>query len=450
MNVLRTDIDATNATLTIQVAEADYSEKVEKTIKDYRKKVNVPGFRPGMVPAGLIRKMYGRGILADEINKLLQEALFNYIRENNIDILGEPLPNEAEQKPVDFENDKEFEFKFDIAIAPEFEITLNKKDNLKCYDIAVTDKMVDDQVKNYAGRFGSYKQTEEVTEKDVIKGSMLELNADGSVNEEGIKVEDAMVSPAYIKDEEQKKAFIGAKKGSVVTFNPQKAFANEAEVASMLKIAKEKAKDVTADFSFEIKSITHFEESPVDQTLFDKVYGEGKVTSEEEFRKKVAEGIKSSYKIDSDYKFGIDAKALIVKKMEKVELPEAFLKRWVLATNDKMTEETVDKEFGLMVEDLKWYLAKNKIAKANDLKVEASDIEAYARRMAQIQFAQYGMTSVPDDVLDNFAKDMLKKENAAQNMAEKALEEKVFAVVRNSVKVTETEVSVEDFNKLFE
>ena len=215
MNVLRTDIDATNATLTIQVAEADYSEKVEKTIKDYRKKVNVPGFRPGMVPAGLIRKMYGRGILADEINKLLQEALFNYIRENNIDILGEPLPNEAEQKPVDFENDKEFEFKFDIAIAPEFEITLNKKDNLKCYDIAVTDKMIDDQVKNYAGRFGSYKQTEEVTEKDVIKGSMLELNADGSVNEEGIKVEDAMVSPAYIKDEEQKKAFIGAKKGLV-------------------------------------------------------------------------------------------------------------------------------------------------------------------------------------------------------------------------------------------
>lgn len=452
MNILRTDIDAVNATLTLQIAEADYAQKVEKTLKDYRKKANIPGFRPGMAPMGLVKKMYGRGVKADELNKLIQDELYKYISDNKLDILGEPLPNqEDENRELDFENGTEFEFKFDIALAPEFEPVMNKKDSIKVYDITVTDEMVDNQIKNYAARFGNYSQVDEAQDaKDMLKGNILELDADGKVNETGVKVTDAVLAAEYMKDDAQKALLANAKKNSVVIFNPQKAFGNEAEISSMLKISKEAAKEFTADVQFEITSITHYEESKIDQSLFDKVYGEGKVTSEADFRAKVAEGIKDSYKEDSDYKFGLDARAAMVKKMDKLVFPEPFLKRWLLATNENMTEETVEKDFHLMLEDLKWYLFKNKVAKANDLKVEKEDINAFARKMAKIQFAQYGMTAVPDDILDNYAKEMMSKQETVRNIVEKALEDKVFAVIRNSVKTVETAISVDDFNKLFE
>ena len=450
MNIVRKDIDAVNATITIEVTPSDYTEKVEKTLKDYRKKANFSGFRPGSAPMGLVKKMYGKAILAEEVNKVLSDALYGYIRENNIQILGEPLPNETEQKQIDFDTDTEFEFVFDIAIAPELDITLNKKDVVKYYNIEITDKMIDDQIQNYCGRFGSYAQVDEVVEKDVVKGHMLELNADGKVNEEGIKVEDAVLSPFYMKDDAQKAIFVGAKKDSVVVFNPQKAYGNEAEISSMLHISKEEAHDIQSDFSFQINGITRYEESPIDQTLFDKVFGEGVVTSEEDFRTKVAEGLKDSFVADSDYKFAIDARAHIVKKLDKVVFPDEFLKRWVLASNENMTQETVDKEFPLMLEDLKWYIMKNKLAEANEVKVEKDDIENYARKMAKIQFAQYGMANVPEDILDNYAKDMMKKEDAVKNIYDKVIEDKVVEIIKNSIKLNNQEVSVEDFNKMFE
>ena len=452
MNIIRTDIDAVNAMLTLQVTEADYAEKVEKALKSYRQKANIPGFRPGMAPMGLVKKMYGRGVKADELNRLLQEELYKYIADNKLDILGEPLPNkEDEERNIDFVAEKDFEFKFDIALAPEFEATMNKKDSIKYYNITISDEMVDAQVKQYAARFGSYTQVEEAKDaKDMLKGTMLQLDAEGNVVEGGIRVEDAVLSSAYMKDDEQKALFANAKVNSVVRFNPRKAFENEAEISSMLKITKEEAANINCDFQYEILSITHYEESAIDESLFNKVYGEGTVKTEEEFRAKVAEGIKESYKEDSEYKFGIDAKAHFIKKLDKLTYPEAFLKRWVLATNPNMTEETVEKDFNLMLEDLKWYLFKNKVVKANDIKVDREDINLFARRMAKIQFAQYGMTSVPDDILDNYAKEMLGKKEAVQNMAEKALEDKVFAVIRESVKVVETDITVEDFNKLFE
>ena len=316
MNIVRKDIDAVNAIITIQVAEADYSEKVEKTLKEYRKKANFPGFRPGMAPVGLVKKMYGKTILAEEVNKVISDALYGYIKENNLDILGEPLPNETEQKQIDFDNDKDFEFIFDIALSPEFEITLNKKDVIKYYDIEISDEMIDGQIKNYASQYGSYESVEDVQEKDVVKGHILELDADGKVNENGIKVEDAVLSPAYMKEEDQKKIFIGAKVGDVVVFNPQQAYGNEAEISSMLKISKDEAKDINTNFSFQITNITRYNESPIDQSLFDKVFGENTVTTEADFRAKVAEGIKDSYIIDSDSKFGMDEKVLLVTKLD--------------------------------------------------------------------------------------------------------------------------------------
>ena len=450
MNVVLKNIDAVNAMVTITISKADYAEKVEKKLKEYRKKANIPGFRPGMTPMNLVKKMYGKGVLAEEVNQLISDTLYNHIKENNLNILGEPLPNETEQKPVNFDSEDDFEFVFDLAIAPELDINLTAKDKIAYYDITVNEEMVNNQIKSYTSRFGSYEQTDEVAENDVIKGQLLELNADKKVNEAGIKVADAVLSPVHVKDAKQKKAFVGAKKGDVITFNPQKAMENEADLASFLKISKDAVKDVTADFSFEIQQITRYNESPVDQSLFDKVFGEGKVKDEKEFRALIAEGVKVSYVSDSDYKFGIDAKEVLVKKLDKVVFPEAFLKRWVLAANENLTAETVEKEFDLMLNDLKWYLIKNQIAKANACKVEKEDIEAFARKMAKIQFAQYGMLNVPEDILANYAQDMLKKEETIKNMVEKVLEEKVLEVVKASVKLDKKAISYEDFNKMFE
>lgn len=451
MNILRNDIDAVNATITIQVVEADYAEKVEKTLKEYRKKANIPGFRPGMTPMGLVKKMYGRSIKAEEMNKLLQDSLYNYISENKLDILGEPLPNEEDENANDFDNGTEFEFKFDIALAPEFEPELSDKDSVNFYNINVNDEMIENQVKNYAGRYGSYTQVDEAVEmKDMLKGQMVEVDAEGTIVEGGITVEDATLAAEYIKDEEQKAIFSNSKKNSVVVFNPKKAFENETEISSMLKITKEEAAELTANFQFEIQSITHYTESPIDQSLFDKVYGEGTVATEEEFRAKVAEGIAGSYKEDSEYKFGLDVKTMMVAKMADLVYPEAFLKRWVLATNEKMTEESVEKDFHLMLEDLKWYVCKNKLAQMFELKVEKEDISAFARRMTRIQFAQYGMTSVPDDILENYSTEMLKNQDTVRNLAEKALEDKVYNAVREKVTIVDNTISVEEFNKMFE
>lgn len=450
MNVVLKNIDAVNAVVTIAISKDDYAEKVEKKLKEYRKKANIPGFRPGMTPLNLVKKMYGKGVLAEEVNQLISDSLYNYIRENNINILGEPLPNETEQKPLNFDTQEDFEIIFDLAIAPEFDVNLTAKDKIVYYDITVNEQMVNDQIKSYTSRFGSYEQMDEVVEDDVLKGQLLELNADKSVNESGLKVVDAVLSPVHLKDAKTKKSFVGAKKGDVITFNPQKAMENEAEIASFLKVSKDAVKDITADFSFEIQQITRHKESPIDQSLFDKVFGEGKVKDEKEFRALIEQGIHDSYVSDSDYKFGIDAKEVLVKKLDKVVFPEAFLKRWVVAANENLTAETVENDFELMLSDLKWYLIKNQIAKTSECKVEKEDVDAFARKMAKIQFAQYGMLNVPEDILANYAQDMLKKEETVKNMVEKVLEEKVLEVVKTSVKLDKKAISYEDFNKMFE
>lgn len=449
MNILRNDIDAVNAQVTITIEESDYAEKVDKTLRDYRRKANIPGFRPGMAPLGMIKKMYGRAAKAEELNRTLQDAIYNYINENKLDILGEPLPVDDQEK-VDFENSTKFDFRFDLGLAPEYEPALSKDDDLKYYNVKITDEMIDNQVKNYAARFGNYNEVDEAHGKDMIKGSMVELDADGNVREGGISVDQATMAADYMKDEEQKKLLEGAKKGSTVRFNPKKAYDSDIELSSMLKITKEEAAKMASDFNLTINSITHYTESEINQELFDKVYGKDTVKSLDEFRAKVAEGISANYKEDSEYKLGIDAKALAIKKMEKLVFPEDFLRRWLLATNEKMTQEQLDRDFPAMLEDLKWYLFKTRMAKANDIKVEKDDVNAFARRMARMQFAQYGMTEIPDNILDNYSSEMLKKDETVRNITEKVIEEKVVAIMRNAAKVTETEVSVDEFNKLFE
>ena len=449
MNIVRKDLDQNNVVLTLSIVKADYAEKVDKTLRDYRKKANIPGFRPGMVPAGLVKKMYGKAVTAEEINKLVSDSLYNYIRENNVNMLGEPMPNETEQQPIDFDTQENFEFVFDLGLAPEFEVELSKKDKVKYYTIAVSDEMIENQVKSYTGRYGKYIQEEVVEEKDMIKGELLEM-ANGKVNEAGIKVKDATLTASYMKDADQKALFVGAKKGDVITFNPTLAFESEVEISSMLKISKDEAKNITSDFQIKIESITRYHESAIDQELFDKVYGEGVVSTEEEFRAKIKENIQENLVSDSEYKFGVDAQEMLVAKFNNLTFPDEFLKRWVLSSNENLTTETLEADYDKMIIDLKWQLIKSKIQKNTELKVEAQDVEEYAKKVAKAQFAQYGMIGMDDEILANYAKDMIKKEETLKSMIERVTEEKIFAAVKEAVKIDTKEVSIEEFNKMFE
>lgn len=449
MNIVRKDIDQNNAVLTLSIEKADYTEKVEKTLKEYRKKANVPGFRPGMVPVGLIKKMYGKAVLAEEINKIISDELYKYISDNKINMLGEPLPNETEQKEIDFNTQEEFEFVFDLGIAPEFEVELTGKEKVKYYTISVSDEMIDNQVKSYQSRYGKYIQEESVEEKDMVKGQLLEL-IDGKVNESGIKLSDAVLTPGYMKDDAQKAIFVGAAKGATVVFNPSKAFDNDAELASLLKVSKDEVKNIVADFQFTIEGITRYYDAEIDQELFDKVYGEGTVASETEFRTKIQESIQENLSADSEYKFGEDAKEVLLAKYDSLTFPDAFLKRWLLATNTNMTAETVETEYPKMIQDLKWQLIKDKVAKANELKVEAEDVNEYAKKIAKAQFAQYGMVGMDDEIVENYAKDILKKEETAKSIIERVVENKVFEVVKSKVKLDNKSISIDDFNKMFQ
>ena len=449
MNIVRKDIDQNNVELTLQVEKPDYAEKVDKTLRDYRKKANVPGFRPGMVPASLVKKMYGKAVIADEINKLLSDELYKYIRENDLNLLGEPLPKEDEKNFVDFNTQESFEFSFDLGIAPQFEVELTKKDKAVFYNITVSDEMIENQLKSYTGRYGKYIQEDLVEEKDMVKGELLEL-AEGNVKESGIKLSDAVLTPGYMKDETQKALFVGAKKGDEVVFNPAQAFDNDAELASLLKVTKDDVKNITSDFRFVIGGITRYHDSEIDQELFDKVFGEGAVNSEEEFRAKIKENIQETLVKDSDYKFGSDVREMLIKKYDYLTFPEEFLKRWLLATNKDITEEKIEEDFSKMIAELKWQLIKDKIGKTNDIKVENEDIEDYAKNIAKAQFAQYGMIGLADDMLLNYAKDMLKKEETVKGIFEKVFESKVAEIVKNSIELNVKEVTIDEFNKMFE
>jgi len=447
MNIIRKDIDAVNATLTVQISKDDYVGKVERSLKEMKHKANLPGFRPGMVPVGLLRKMYGKAVTAEEVNKVMEEALNKYINENNINLLGELLPNETEQKPVDFDTQEDLEFIFDMGIVPEFGLTLSKKDKIDWYDISVDDKVIDDQIHIYQERMGKSIIADAVDENDFIKGGLNEVT--GEEQEPGIMVENAQLIPSYIDDEQQRALFIGKKIGDTVTFNPSKAYNNEAEIASLLKIDKEKVKTVVADFEFTIKEISRFQKHELDQELFDAVYGTDAVKNEEEFRAKVVEELKKTAENNSFYRFMKDARPVLLKKIADVVFPEEFLKRWILATSKvKPTPQMLDEQFTSMLDALKWQLVCNKIMKDNSLSVEIEDIEAYAKDLLKAQYAQYGITTFPDDLLTQYVNEILKKEETVKQYSHNVLEEKVIDTVKHAVKLNRKEISYEEFRQL--
>ncbi|WP_421918017.1 trigger factor [Marinifilum sp.] len=449
MNITKTNIDDLNAVIKLQIVKEDYESRVNDVLKDYRKKANINGFRQGKVPMGVIEKMYGTPVLAEEVNKLLSEELTKYIRENDLKILGEPLPNETEQKEINWGTDTDFEFAFDIALAPEYNLNLSKRDKLTFFKIAVDEKMIENGVEMHARRFGSNQPVEAVEEKELLKGNYAQVDAEGKLVEDGITSEDVAISLEYMADEDAKKKFIGAKKDDVVVFNPAKSFANKTDLASMLNISKEEAETLDSDFQFTITEITKFVNAELNQELFDKVFGEGTVSSEEEFKAKIKEDIEKQLVNDSDYKFLIDAKEKLIKK-SKMELPEAFLKRWITISNNEITKEQVEEDFANYVDEFKWQLIKNRLTEENELKVEQEEIMAFAKQQALMQFQQYGMMDVPEEYLTNYAQQMMQNQEEQRKIYERMIDNKIVEFLKGAVKIEEKEVSTEEFNKMFE
>ena len=444
MNVDKQVIDQVNAVLKVSIVKADYEDKVEKALRNYRKKANIPGFRPGNVPVGLIKKMYGKAVLAEEVQNTISETLYNYIKDNKISILGEPIPSEN-QVPIDFNSQEDFEFSFDIALSPELTFTLNKKDAVPYYAIEVTEEMVSNQVKSLASRNGSYIKAETVEAADVVKGTLVE-----QAEKDGITVDDAVLMPSYFKNEEEKAKFVGLAVGDKVVFNPSVAYDKaEGEMASLLKLPKEVAKDIVSEFSFEIKEITRYKEGELNQELFDAIYGKDVVTTEEAFKAKVKESVESQFVSESDYRFMVDAKDVLLKKLKDVQFPVEILKRWLVTTKEGKTIESVDEEMPKMVEDLKWHLMKEQIVKENNLTITDDDLMETAKKVTRVQFAQYGMMNVPDDLLANYASDMLKKDESRQNVMDQAMSSVVATYLKGVVKLNEKAISLEDFNKLY-
>ena len=442
--------DKINGLLTMTIEPADYQEKVEKTLKDYRKKAQVPGFRPGQVPMGLVKRQYGTAVKVDEVNRLMGEKLYEYVRENKIQMLGEPLPSDKQQ-PQDFEKEGEMTFVFDIAVAPEFKVALSGKDKIAYYTISVDDKLIDQQVQMYASQGGEFVKAEVFSGNDTITGDLRQLDKKGNTLEDGITTEGGMIMPAYIKDDKQKKLFDGRKPGDIITFNPKKAYPdNDAEVAALLKVKKEDIADVNSDFSFQVTEIRHFQPAEIDQKLFDRVFGEGTVKDEKAFREKIAEQLKAQFVGSSDYKFMQDVRAHLEKKVGKLEFPEALLKRVMLQNNKDKGADFVEQNFEGSIKELAWHLIKEQIVTAQEIKVEDEDVKRVAREAIRAQFAQYGMANVPDDVVENYAEEQLKKRENIDNFVDRAVDLKLTDKLKTVVKLDEKTVTLDEFNKMME
>lgn len=449
MNITRENVDELNAVLKIQIEKTDYEENVEKVLRDYRRKANIKGFRPGMVPIGLVRKMYGKAVQIDEINKIVTENIQKYLTDEKIDILGDPLPKADEHERIDFDTQESFTFSFELGLAPDFEINLSKKNKVTCYEIAADEKMKNDYLETYTRRYGKFLKADLSEEKDLLKGRIEALDENGNPLPDGLFADDTTLGIDVVKDKKIKKQFIGKRAGDTVDFDLKKALPNEYEIAGLLKRQKEEISAVEGNFRFTINEISRFQAAEINQELFDRIYGEGIVTSEDEFKKKIDDEIAANLKQESDYKLSIDLKNLALEKTE-FQVPEDFLKRWLLKINEKTTQEQIEKEFESFRNDLRWQLIRNRIAKLNEVKITEEELLREAENITRYQFRQYGLFYATDEQITNYAKETLKKEEDAKKIADKILEEKVVAIVKEMVKLETKAVSIDEFNKLFQ
>lgn len=450
MNIQFDKVGNVSAELTIRMEQADYEAKVNKSLKDFCQKAQMPGFRKGKVPMSLVKKMYGTQAKAEEVNKLLQDTLFNYIKENHVNMLGEPLGSEK-QEPQDIEKQDDFIFIFDIALAPEFSVELSAADTVDYYDIQVDDEMITKQLDALRQQAGHPEDVEEYADRDILRGTLAELNEDGMPKEGGVVVETASLMPQYFKNDDQKKAFEGAKKNQIVSFSPNVAYeGNETELSALLKVEKDDVKNHLGNFSFEIHEISRFVPAELNEDFFEKVFGKDTVKNEEEARAKVKESIQNLQLNDSDYKFLLDVRAYLENKVGALEFPDELLKKIMKANNKDKGDDFVENNYAKSIEELKWHLIKEQLVKAHEIKVEDKDVKASAVQAARYQFAQYGMNNIPDEYLENYAQEMLKNQEQVQGLVERCIDQKLTEVLKGVVTLNHKEISSQDFAKMFE
>ena len=446
MNITLQTTDKLNGVVTAVVEPADYQENVKKAIKEFRKNADMPGFRKGMVPEGLIRKKYGTSILAEEMNKLLQSKLYEYIRENKINMLGELMPTEGNDK-IELVDGNTFTFTFDIAIAPEIKVELSAKDKLPYFQVEVEDKVVDAQVQMYRQRGGNYEKVDSYEDNDMVKGAVVEVDKKGNPVEGGVTAEGVVMLPKYFKNDKQKKLFEKAKTNDVITFNPAEAYDNsEAELASLLKIEKEQVAEHKGDFQFTISEITRYVPGPLNQELFDQVFPGGEVKSAEDFSAKIKSQLQEQYDKDADYRFLGDLRNYLFEKVGEVEFPDEKIKK-IMKANAK-NEEEVEANYQKNIESLKWHLIKEQLVEQNQIKVEDTDVIDMAREVTKMQFAQYGLINIPEEYINNSVNEMIKKRETVDNLIDRSIEMKLAKALKEIVKLNVKKVSVEEFNKM--
>ncbi len=449
MNITRENIDELNSVLKVSVEKPDYETRVETVLKDYRKKANIKGFRPGMVPIGLVRKMYGKAVQVEEINKVVTENIQKYMSDEKLEILGDPLPKADEHEKIDFDTQENFTFSFDLGLSPKFTVDISKNDKVNLYVIQIDDKMKNDFKENYTRRYGEFRAADVTEEKDMVKGKIEAADADCQPVAEGLSVEDTSLAINIIKDDEIKKLFTGKAVNDTVCFDVKKAFPNDSEVAGLLKIKKEDATVIEGNFIFTIKEISRFHPAESGKELYDKIYGEGVVNTEEEFMKKIEDEISENLARESEFRVMHDVKELMMSKID-FQLPEDFLKKWLLRVNENTTEELIEKEFDSFRKDLKWQLIRNKVARENEMKISEEELQKEAENITRYQFRQYGLYYATDEQIANYAKETIKREDDAKRIADKILEDKVLKHMKELVELENKSVSAEEFNKLFE
>lgn len=449
MNVTLEKNGNVNGVITISFKEEDYQSDVKKELARIGREHPLKGFRPGHVPAALLKKHYGNEVLVNVIDRKVSKALNDYIQENKLDVLGEPML--SKDTKINFNTDKDFDFKFDLGLAPEFDVKLDKRVKVPFYEIEVSQEMVDKQNDNFKKRFGKQVPGEVAIEDSLLRGSMAELNEDGTDKADGIKVEKTIISPQYLKSADEKAKFVGHKVNDEIVFNPFKAAdGNLTELAAMLNVDKKDA-EVKSDFKFVPSEILVNQDAEVNQEFFDNVLGKDEAKDEKEYLEKLKEMIANQLKNDSNYRFTIDAEDVLKKKVGDLELPDEFLKRFLAARAGKDADEKkIEEDYPKTKAQIVWQLIKEKVARNLNVKLEKEDVMRLARFFAAQQFAQYGMTNIPDDVIEKYAGELLEKQEYANEIHNRAFEDKLFAAIKEAVALNVKNVTVDEFNKLFE
>ena len=443
MNVSTSKKGDLSAILTVKISEADYSEKVENKLKDYRKNASIPGFRPGKVPAGLVRKQYGKSLLIDEVNTILQHAVYTHIKEEELDILGNPLP--IEQTDIDWDNEKDFSFEFELGLSPVFDLAVDKKIKVPYLKIVADKKMVDKYVEDYAKRYGKMSQPETIVDDSILKAQFVEVDKKGQEVEGGINAA-ASIATDSIEDKKTMKSLLGSKRGDKLTIDVSKVFKDGFNLSNLLSVEAVELESSTNLFEIEIQEISKIEAAELNQELFDKIFGEGAVDSEEAFREKIKADAEQMFIGESKRKFYDDIKAIVLKKT-KFDLPKEFLTKWIQTAGEKpMTKEEAEKQYPEMEESMKWQLIENKVLKENDLQVTHEELKDFTKTMVAQQMAQYGQ-SPQEEELESIAARVLENGEEAQRMSDQVFSDKLLNFFMENVKLDEKEVSFDDFVK---